>query len=189
MTSITGQSAAIAAWMVIAALCAAAPVAAGPGPDQDRPPVATASPAVAVPITTGDLARIRKALESSPAIKIDDNQLRFYVQILAKQPSFAEYVKGYDLINGPTKGGNPMSHQEFLAMVTPKEFYSSGGITAWEQLQFALTNWLGQTFVKKAIEDLQNAKDEREVDDIRARIERELTALRRRPADPTTPAP
>lgn len=102
-------------------------------------------------------------------------------------------MKGYDLVNGPTKGGNPMSHREFLAMVTPKEFYSSGGITAMEQLQFALTNWLGQTFVKKAIEDLQTARDQREVDDIRERIERELAALRRKPAEapatPSTPAP
>jgi hypothetical protein len=71
-----------------------------------------------------------------------------------------------------------MTHQEFLNLVTPREFYSSGGITAMETLQFALTNWLGQTLVKKAIEDLQNAKTEREVDDIRARINRELEALR-----------
>jgi hypothetical protein len=153
------------------------------------PTTTTPTSQPAVPITEADLDRIRKALDSSPSLKIDDSQLRFYVQILAKERSFAEYVKGYDLRNGPTKGGNPMSHAEFLAMVTPKEFYSSGGITAWEQLQFAVTNWLGQSLVKKAIEDLQQAKDEREVDEIRARIERELSALRRKPADPATPAP
>jgi hypothetical protein len=138
-------------------------------------------------ITPGDLDRIRKALEASPSLKIDESQLRFYVQILAKQRSFADYVKGYDLMNGPTKGGNPMTHKEFLGLVTPREFYSSGGITAWEQLQFALTNYLGQAVVKKAIEDLQQAKDAREVDDIRDRIERELSALRRRPADKPAP--
>jgi hypothetical protein len=144
-----------------------------------RRPRARATVGSGVPITNNDLARIRRALESGPALKIDDSQLRYYVQVLAKQRTFAEYVKGYDLKNGPTKGGNPMTHQEFLHMVTPREFYSSGGITAMEQLQFALTNWLGQTLVRKAIEDLQAAKSEREVDEIRDRIERELSGLRR----------
>jgi len=63
-------------------------------------------------------------------------------------------------------------------MVTPKEMNSSGGITAMETLQFAFTNWLGQSLVKKAIEDLRNAKSEREVQEIRDRIDRELAALR-----------
>lgn len=151
---------------------------AGPEAQTSPPTPAGETPAVSVPITSGDLNRIRQALDGSPAFKIDDSQLRYYVEILAKQRTFAEYVKGYDLKNGPTKGGNPMTHQEFLNLVTPREFYSSGGITAIETLQFALTNWLGQSLVKKAIEDLQNARTEREVDEIRARINRELEALR-----------
>lgn len=143
-----------------------APAEAGPGPT------------VTVPITPGDLARIRRALDVEPAVRIDDEQLRFYIQILARQPSFAEFVKGYDFKNGPTRRGNPMTHNEFVAMVTPKEMQSSVGITARETLEFALTNWLGQTLIKRAFEDLQKAKDEREVQEIRDRIERELAALR-----------
>lgn len=150
-------------------------------------PSQTAAPAeapattseVTIPITENDLARIRKALDGSPTLKIDEANLRYYVEILAKQRTFAEYVKGYDLRNGPTRGGNPMTHQEFLNMVTPRELNSSGGITALETLQFALTNWLGQTVIRKAIEDLQNARDQREIDEIRARIDRELAALKR----------
>jgi hypothetical protein len=145
-----------------------APAAPQPGPE----------PAVTVPITPGDLARIRRALDSEPAVRMDDEQLRFYVQILAKQPSFAEFVKGYDFKQGPTRRGNPMTHSEFVAMVTPKEMQSSVGITARETLEFALTNWLSQTLIKRAFEDLQKAKDEREVQEIRDRIERELAALR-----------
>ena len=129
-------------------------------------------------ISEADLGRIRKALETSPTLKLDDNQLRYYVRILAQRPDFLDFMKGYDFKNGPTRGGNPMTHQEFLAMVTPKEMNSSGGITAMETLQFAFTNWLGQSLVKKAIEDLKNAKSEREVQEIRDRIDRELAALR-----------
>jgi len=41
-----------------------------------------------------------------------------------------------------------------------------------------VTNWLGQTLLKKAFEQLRNAKDEREAQEIRDRINRELAALR-----------
>jgi hypothetical protein len=136
------------------------------------------SPDRVTPMTTADLARIRQALSTSPSLNLDKEQLRYYVRILAKQPNFADFTKGYDFINGPTRGGNPMSHAEFLNMVTPKELHSSGGITAMDTLQFAFTNWLGQSLVKKAIEDLRNAKDEKEVEAIRQRIELELAALR-----------
>lgn len=129
-------------------------------------------------ITQTQLNRIRKALDSSPSVNLDEDQLRYYVRILASQPNFSEFLKGYDFKNGPTRRGNPMTHQEFLNMVTPKEMNSSGGITAMETLQFAFTNWLGQTLVKKAIEDLRNAKTEREIQEIRDRIDRELAALR-----------
>ena len=71
-----------------------------------------------------------------------------------------------------------MTHSEFLAMVTPKEMQSQVGITARETLEFAFTNWLSQSLIKRAFEEMKNAKDEREVQEIRARIERELAALR-----------
>lgn len=81
MTWRIAPTAAVAAWLVAATAAAAIPVAAREGPVQDRPPEAvTTDPDVTVPITAGDLARIRKALENSPAIKIDDNQLKFYVR-------------------------------------------------------------------------------------------------------------
>jgi len=182
------------AWLLIAALSvpltAATPRDALASPGQEAgtpastpvtplsPPEATQTPEVTVPVTSSQLDRIRKALDEPPGIKLDDDQLRFYVQILAREPNFAEFVKGYDFKNGPTRRGNPMTHQEFLNMVTPREFYSSGGITATEMLQFAVTNWLGQALVKRAIEEMRNAKSEREIQEIRDRIERELEALR-----------
>lgn len=151
-----------------------------PSPEAAQPNAA-AQPAAAgtdTPITAADLARIQKALATSPSINLDQDRLRYYVRVLAHQPTFAEFAKGYDFMNGPTRRGNPMTHQEFLNMVTPQDLHSSGGITAMETLQFAFTNWLGQSLVKKAIEDLRNARSEREVQEIRDRIERELAALK-----------
>jgi hypothetical protein len=151
---------------------------AGQLPDPAAAETASESRPLAVPVTQADLARIRRALDSEPAVRISDDQLRFYMQILVRQPTFAEFAKGYDFKHGPTRRGNPMTHAEFVAMVTPKEMQSSVGITARETLEFALTNWLGQTLIKRAFEELQQAKDEREVQEIRDRIERELAALK-----------
>jgi hypothetical protein len=125
-----------------------------------------------------DLGRLKNALEKPALVRIDPQQLRYYMRVLGKQTTFAEFAKGYDWKNGPTKGGNPMTHQEVRAMVTPKYMYSAAGIKPIEMLQFALTNWAGQALIKKALNDISNARDEREIREIRARIDRELAALK-----------
>ena len=176
-----GQHASRPAALLVIVLALFPLAAAGQDTDAQAGPaaagVADGAPSVSVPITSGDLARIRRALDADPALRIDDDQLRFYVQILATRPSFAEYAKGYDSLRGPTRGGNPMTHDEFLAMVTPKELQSSVGITARETLEFALTNWLAQTLVRKAFEDLQQARTRQEIEAIRDRIDRELELI------------
>jgi hypothetical protein len=167
----------------LAVTLACASVSFAQEPTPSSPPASAGVPADSqdgptVPVTPRDLERIRRALGTDPAVRINDDQLRFYMQILAKQPSFAEFAKGYDFKDGPTRRGNPMSHSEFLAIVTPRELNSQIGIDARETLEFALTNWLAQSLVRKAFEDLQKAKTEREIQDVRDRIERELQQLK-----------
>ena len=125
-----------------------------------------------------NIDKIRNAVNRPPKLVVDDGQLRIYVEVIAKWPRFDEKTKGYDFINGATPGGNPMSHKEFLNMVTPKEMYGSGGIRPTEMLQFALVNWLGQAIIKKGLEEIRKARNEREIAEIRARIDRELAALK-----------
>jgi hypothetical protein len=156
---------------------------AGPPPSAPAPSSGGAVPQASMPVqapvlSDAQLDRVRRALSQEHGLNLDDQQLRFYLEIVGKQPTFAEYAKGYDFVNGPTKRGDPMSHKEFLALVTPKEMNSSAGITAMETLQFAVTNALGQTLIRKALDDLKNARNEREVEEIRQRINRELAALR-----------
>ena len=129
-------------------------------------------------ISDAALARIRKAVTSEARLKLDDRQFRYYVQILAKQQAFSQFTKGYNWKDGATRGGNPMTHQEFVNMVTPKEMYSSAGITPTDLLQFSITNWLGQALIKKALNDISNARTERELQQIRDRIDRELAMLK-----------
>ena len=136
--------------------------------------------------TTSDLPRqnldrIKKGLRQEKKLTLDEDQLRFYVQVLAKLPRIEDLIGDYDLMNGPVRGGGAsFTHNEYLGMVTPREMYSSAGIKPAELLQFALVNWLGQAFVKRLVQDLQNARSEREIRDIRDRIDRELAALRGR---------
>ena len=141
---------------------------------QSAPPAQTP---VTSPNTPENLDRIKRLIDRPPALKIDENRLRFYVEVLARFPTFEAYVKGQDLTKGPTKGG-PMTHQEFLNLVTPRELYSTAGIKPTEMLQFAIVNWLGQELAKKAYDKLRNAYDERQIREIRERIDAELAALR-----------
>ena len=164
------------------AIPAAAAAQGQPQPGSSSQPQSQSQSSPAQPAsaaqTASELERVKALLNRAPVLKLDDQQLRFYVEVVAKQPSIADMIGTYDLMNGPTKRGAPFTHQEFLNMVTPQELYGSGGIKAHELLQFAVTNWLGQQIIKRAIEDLKNARTEREVQEIRARIDRELAALR-----------
>ena len=140
-------------------------------------PPATTATEQALPAHT-NLERIRELAGRQPTLRIDEGQLRIYVEVIAQWPRFDEVTKGYDLMNGPTRRGNPMTHQEFLNMVTPKELYSTAGIMPLDMLQMALTGWLIKAVIEKGLEDIKNAKSKAEVDEIRARIDRELAAIK-----------
>jgi hypothetical protein len=162
---------------LVAAIAVTAVMSAGTAARAQEP----STPAPPVAVTESQMAQIRRALGQPTVLRLDERQLRFYLEVVGRQPrkfSAAEFFKGYDLINGPTARGNPMSHQEFLDMVNPKELHSTAGITPAEMLQCAMTNWLGQSLLKKALDDVRNARTEKEVQEIRERIDRELAALR-----------
>jgi len=128
-----------------------------------------------------NIDQIRRQLEQQPAVRLDDQQLRFYVLVLGKEPpKFMDFIGDYDLRNGPTKGGAPMTHQEFLSMVTPKELNELMGSTsssAFAMAQAAVMNAAVQTLLKKGLEEMRQAYDEHERQAIRDRIDRELAAL------------
>jgi len=130
------------------------------------------------PKAPDDLDRIKAALKRPNTIILSDTQVRFYVEIRAKFPSVEDMFRGVDVLHGPRAGGPAMTHAEYLSMVTPRDtIATSGGIKPTEMAQFAITNWLGQMLVRKALEEINNAKSEAEVEAIRERITRELAAL------------
>ena len=155
--------------------------AAGNGTPQSQPATTNdkqSSPQTGAVPTAESLQRIKRALAKPPTVRIDGQQLRFYAEVVAKMPSFADFITpGEDLKNGPVKGAG-MTHQEFVNMVTPQLVNSSAGITGLETLQFALTNWAAQSLIRKAMSEFREARSEAEVRAIRERIDKELAALR-----------
>jgi hypothetical protein len=161
---------------------AAAQTSTNPTAPVVLPPLTAPAPPqpeqVRAPEATTNLDRIRKALSQDPAIKMEDYRLKFYVEIIARWPTFQEYIgKDTDLMNGPVRGSG-MTHADFLGIVTPRMYATSGGIKPVEALQFSIVNWLGQSLAKKAIESFRNSRDESDLRRIRQRIEEELAALR-----------
>ena len=157
----------------------ATPVTPPTTPAQPQSPAATVQTPVPpdsldLPV---DLARIKRGLDRNSTTKLDETQLRFYLEIIARQPTFKDFIGSTDLKNGPVKNAQ-MTHQEFLDMVTPKLLHSSAGFTATETLQVSLVNWVAQTAIKKAVTALRNARNDDEIRAIRAQIDRELAALR-----------
>ena len=129
----------------------------------------------AEPPVPADLTKIKKVLEQPQALKIDSKQIKFYSEVVAKKPTFANFLGKFDLKNGPVPGAG-MTHAEFVGMVTPKDLYSSTGITATDMLQVALTNYAGHALIRK-IQQVYEAKHADEILAIRAQIDRELAAL------------
>src|SRR5262245_48705674 len=149
----------------------APPPAKPPAESQAAAPQTPASAPAQTPAfpTAEEVERVKQGL-ARPEFKIDDSKLRFYVEVVGKFPTWVDIAKGYDLMNGPTKRGNPMTHAEFLGLVTPRDMVSTAGIKPIESLQFALVNWAGQALIKKAIQEFSKARDERELREIRERI-------------------
>ena len=164
-----------------------APPAPTPGPAapaaQNPVPEAQASQSPKTDPLPVDLANIEEhAKRKQAAVRLDDEQLRFYMLVLAKAPKFKleDWVVNYDLMNGPTKGGAAMTHAEFLNMVTPKELKELFGATSsssFAMFQAAVMNAVGQSLISKAVRDMRRADTDRDIQTIRERIDTELSSL------------
>ena len=77
-------------------------------------------------------------------------------------------------------GTAPVTNSEFLAMSTPRAYTELIGSTSGASFaifQAALMNAGAQALIRKGMQEIREARNEREVRLIRERIERELAAL------------
>jgi len=156
----------------------AAPSAGAPATDEKKLYTPVFPETTPYPV---DMERVKERVEQIPAVRFDDQQLKFYAVVVAKEQTFFEkFAKDYDFRNGPTRRGAAMTNQEFLNMVTPQElnellYGTSGGSLA--MLQYAVMNAGAQALIKKGLKALHDARSEREIQSIREQINRELAAL------------
>jgi hypothetical protein len=162
---------------ILTATLASAPASAQTGQPTPPPSTQSSEPVAAQSQPTINLDHIKAALRHPPPFKIAGDGLTFHLEIIARQPNFWSFVGSYDLRNGPVKKAG-LTGQEYLNMVRPQLLYSSAGITAPELLQFAATNAAAQALIKKAMQDIHDARTQSEIEAIRARIDRELRALK-----------
>ena len=152
------------------------PPAQRPLPSPTRPPDPTL---IVQSITPQHLDRIREAVGRDAALRIENGQLRIYVEVIGNWPTFADHVKGYSLLYGPTGYGNPMSHAEFVNMSTPRDLYSSSGITATEVATMAAVGVVGQWAIAKALNKIATSRKEKQLRDIRSQIDADLAAIKK----------
>lgn len=146
-------------------------------------PSATAGPA-GPPVSDADalpvsLDRIKQGLAAESTLKVElpirDDIPRYYVEVNAT-PDFEVFLEGFDLRFGPVPGAG-MTHQEFLQLVTPKDLYSQAGFSALEILTANLGFAAAMYLATKAFNALLQANSERERQEIRRQIQRELAEL------------
>jgi len=146
---------------------------------QTPPPPTTSTPPPDAALPSDlDLSRIRMSVQEPVTPNLfTDGRLRFYVQTEEKVPSFSAFSKGFNLTMGPVPGAG-MTHAEFLGLVTPKYLYSSGGISALEQLEWGVVGAAAAWTVKRLYRELSEARTEARRKQIQEQIDRELAALR-----------
>lgn len=142
-------------------------------PSQTTPATAQVAAEPALPV---DVDKIRTALNRPQALQINNQNLRFYLEVHPAPVTFMSLVGSYDLMKGPVPG-SAVTGTDLANMMTPREMYSSAGITATDMLQFAATNFAAQSLIRRAVAEIKSAKDQKQVAEIQAKIDHELAAL------------
>ena len=104
--------------------------------------------------------RIERALAAPPPISLKEQHPVLRLEVFGRKPTL-EDILGEKFWLGPAPYGG-MTHQEFMNMVTPKEFRPYAGFTGgYLVAETALT--LAETWaLKSAIRKYQEAKEDRE---------------------------
>jgi hypothetical protein len=121
------------------------------------------------------LARIQRALSRPPAIRLSSDRIVFRVEVLGRKMSI-EDILGPDYLKGPVPSGG-MSHQEFLDMVTPKDYQGYAAFSNREGMTVAATSFALQWALQKAIHKFESAKQEREREAARKEVQEALADL------------
>ena len=123
-----------------------------------------------------DLDRIQRALAQPPAIRPDLARPVFRVEVFGRNLTIAE-ILGPDFLKGPTPAG-PMTHQEFLNLVTPKDVQGYAAFDNKQGMIVAATSFALQWALRQAVQKFQDARTARQKEAARKEVDEALAALR-----------
>jgi hypothetical protein len=156
-------------------------------PEQSQPPAAVpimsepvaedTSPAASESDLPVSVERVQRALSRQPAIKLKGDQTVFRVEVLGKKWTIEE-ILGPDYLKGPVPRSG-MTHQEFLDMVTPKDYQGYAAFSNGEGAVVAVTSLLQKWALQKAVHKFETAKEGREREAARKEVEMALADLER----------
>ena len=150
-----------------------------PPQPQAQQPAASPQPPGPVTVDPNDLpvslGRIQRALAHTPMLRFEHDKPVFRVQVFGEKPTI-EDILGPDFAKGPVPYGG-MTHQEFLNLVTPKDYQGYAGYTNKEGMQLAASSYLLQWTLQKAIRKFNETKDERAREAARQEVLDALDAL------------
>jgi hypothetical protein len=129
--------------------------------------------------TTGlpvSIERVQRALSRPPAIKMGGASV-FRVEVLGRKMSIEDLL-GPDYLKGPVPGAG-MTHQEFLDMVTPKDYQGYAPFTNGEAFTVAATSFLQKWALQKAVHMYETAHGEREREAARKEVQAALIELQK----------
>jgi hypothetical protein len=119
--------------------------------------------------------RIQRALSRPPAISVNQDRPVFRVEVLSKKLTI-EDILGPDYLKGPVPRAG-MTHQEFLDMVTPKDYQGYAPYTNGEGMTIAATSFALKWALQKAIHKYETAKQGREQEAAREEVREALEDL------------
>lgn len=133
-----------------------APAQQATEPQAPRSSAVTIDPE-ALPVS---LERIQEALAETPMLRYDEfDRPVFQVQVFGERPT-VEDILGPDWAVGPVKHG-AMTHQEFLALVTPQDVQGYAAFSTEQGATVAATSFALQWTVQRAIRTFHDTQDER----------------------------
>jgi hypothetical protein len=144
---------------------------------QPNAPAPASEPIGELPVS---LDHIRDALSRPPAIRLEDSQPVFRVEVIGRKITI-EDILGPDYLKGPTpvSAGGP-THQEILDLVTPKDVQGYAAFGNGEALTVAATSFgtaLALQALQKAIHKFQEAKAQRDREAARREVQDALAEL------------
>jgi hypothetical protein len=119
--------------------------------------------------------RIQRALSHPPAIDVNAERPVFRVEVLGRKVTI-EDILGPDYLKGPVPRAG-MTHQEFLDMVTPKDYQGYAPYTNREGMTIAATSFALKWALQKAIHKYETAQQDREREAARKEVQDALAEL------------